>query len=558
MVPSCEGDVQRVGAVIGAVRPHVDHVVHAVDRRSRSAARRSARPRSAEAPGKRVVTDTCGGTMSGNCATGMRIIASAPASVGDDGDDDREARPVDEDGGDHARSAPRPAAAPPGVAVRGAATGAGFTGWPGRTRCRPSTTTVSPPCRPSSITAVSAGGAAERDVAPRRAVVLAHHEDEGALLVLQHGRARQGDGHAPAPRPRPMTVTNCPSTSSRGRDRRGAWPSAGGSGWGSARAPGWCRCCGRSGCRRSRSARPRDRSAHRRCGCAPAPRAGPPRPSKRLRRSSAVRWLTAKATRIGSWLTMVASVPASGPTTLPDRQHGAADLPGDRRGDLGVAEVDLRHAHRRLGRQHVGRGGAFQRLRVVERHLRAGAGLAQFPRAGQRDAGILERAPWRRRRWPGPARAAPRRARVRAGTARRPRFTSPPSRNRRSCRKPVTRARMFDAVDRLDPADEFDGLGDGPAFGDLHAHRRRALRAELRGGGKGRGQQQRDRADAGDAASGGIQDMRGVMSRCSMRHVKQPRDHAPRHDPARPGASLNARRRPGRARRAAVASSPTR
>src|SRR3954454_15164286 len=35
----------------------------------------------AEAPGYVAVTCTCGGTMSGSCATGMRSIASAPAIV---------------------------------------------------------------------------------------------------------------------------------------------------------------------------------------------------------------------------------------------------------------------------------------------------------------------------------------------------------------------------------------------------------------------------------------------------------------------------------------------
>src|SRR5690242_16190354 len=36
---------------------------------------------SADAPGKVALTCTCGGTMSGNCDTGIRMIASAPASV---------------------------------------------------------------------------------------------------------------------------------------------------------------------------------------------------------------------------------------------------------------------------------------------------------------------------------------------------------------------------------------------------------------------------------------------------------------------------------------------
>src|ERR1044072_1842116 len=35
----------------------------------------------AEAPGQVAVTRTCGGTMSGNCATGRAVMASRPAMV---------------------------------------------------------------------------------------------------------------------------------------------------------------------------------------------------------------------------------------------------------------------------------------------------------------------------------------------------------------------------------------------------------------------------------------------------------------------------------------------
>ena len=105
----------------------------------------------AEAPGKRVVTETCGGTMSGSWETGMRSIASAPASavtiamtIAKRGRSTKMA--------ENTRLQPRAGVV---CGAGGAAAGPGFTGWPGRTRCTPSTTTLSPPSRPDSITATS-------------------------------------------------------------------------------------------------------------------------------------------------------------------------------------------------------------------------------------------------------------------------------------------------------------------------------------------------------------------------------------------------------------------
>ncbi len=65
-------------------------------------------------------TVTCGGTMSGNCDTGMRISDSAARQCQQNGDNDREPRPIDENAGDHAMTFPR----------FGGAVGGG--GWPGR------------------------------------------------------------------------------------------------------------------------------------------------------------------------------------------------------------------------------------------------------------------------------------------------------------------------------------------------------------------------------------------------------------------------------------------
>ena len=76
-----EGDGQAVAAVVAARSTSC----RASGRRRRpglrAAARRSLRPPRPRRPDSVAVTWTCGGTMSGNCATGMRSSASAPAIV---------------------------------------------------------------------------------------------------------------------------------------------------------------------------------------------------------------------------------------------------------------------------------------------------------------------------------------------------------------------------------------------------------------------------------------------------------------------------------------------
>ena len=82
------------------------------------------------------------------------------------------------------------------VAARGgASTGAGFTGWPGRTRCSLRPPRVSPPCSPPSTTARSA---VERpSVTLRRCATLPSPttKTKAPCWSCSTGRARQGDGH---------------------------------------------------------------------------------------------------------------------------------------------------------------------------------------------------------------------------------------------------------------------------------------------------------------------------------------------------------------------------
>ena len=259
--------------------------------------------------------------MSGNCATGMRSSASAPAMRDDDGDDDGQPRPVDENAGDHGGSA-RPAGGGWRPARRllpggGAPTGAAFTCCPGRTRCSPSAITVSPPCRPGLDHHLVAHGAGRACTGRRCAFFSASDDDHVvAALVLQHRGAGQDDGrHRLGALDRDgdelaidqLAVAGCAGLhlgAARVRDQRADQqgvgvavdlgvdeldppalriePAIGGAGCGSPRH------------RRRRAAR---------SGCAIRPPA---------------RALTVKTTRIGSWLTMVASGSVRvGVTTLP-------------------------------------------------------------------------------------------------------------------------------------------------------------------------------------------------------------------------------------------------
>ena len=68
--------------------------------------------------------------------------------------------------------------------------GPGATGWPGRTRCRPSTITLSPSESPLVTDAIVDGRLPELDPTLLGLVVGADDKDIFALLIRQHGGAR--------------------------------------------------------------------------------------------------------------------------------------------------------------------------------------------------------------------------------------------------------------------------------------------------------------------------------------------------------------------------------
>ena len=149
-------------------------------------------------------TCTCGGTMSGNCATGMRVSANSAGDRDDDRDDDREPRPVDKDRRDHwfasgalGASLGRGLAAPPPLPVRGLAggglAGPGDTASPGRTRCSPSLMTSSPSFSPLRHDGGGGRRLAELNAPTLRLVLRIDNVDVIALLVGQHRGARDGE-----------------------------------------------------------------------------------------------------------------------------------------------------------------------------------------------------------------------------------------------------------------------------------------------------------------------------------------------------------------------------
>ena len=194
-----EADGQVVAAVIAAGRLHVEHLVDADDLRLERLGDTALPRRRPRRRDRSAETCTCGGTMSGNCATGMRSQRERAGDRDDDRDDDRQPRPVDEDGGDHGCACSR--AAGDGWRLRSTPRrrqplAAGLpapadTASPGRTRCKPSTIT-------------SLAFAAARWSPPRcdgvdcpswmrrllRLVLRIDDVDIIALLIGQHGGAR--------------------------------------------------------------------------------------------------------------------------------------------------------------------------------------------------------------------------------------------------------------------------------------------------------------------------------------------------------------------------------
>ncbi len=309
-----EADGQRIAAVIAAVGLHVDHLVDADDlrlERLRDGLLPPPRPRRRD---RSSTPCTCGGTMSGNCATGMRSSASTPASVmtiamtiASRGRSTKTAEIM-------ARLPLRRAGRRPGWRRR---PGAGLTtGMPGRTRWMPSTITVSPSFSPPAIDGGGRRRLAERDAALLHLVVARRRRRRSRPA----GRTARRRAEWPAPctgsTPSSRTVTNSPSISGAvdrlARLRRPA-----------RRVGDRARAAGRVGVvgdrwvdvvelagllvqRAVRQPQPdhhgaRSRPCRRSACAAPAPCAP----------------TTGNRTYIGSWLTIVASGPELGETTLP-------------------------------------------------------------------------------------------------------------------------------------------------------------------------------------------------------------------------------------------------
>ena len=95
----------------------------------------------------------------------------------------------------------------------------------------------------------------------------------------------------------------------------------------------------------------------------------------------------------------------------------AADAPGDRRGDAGITQVQLRRLHRRARGGHVGLALGLRRLRIDVFLLADGLGIAQRLVARGLRRGLRPRwpAPWPARPWRCPP--PPGRAPGRSGTA---------------------------------------------------------------------------------------------------------------------------------------------
>ena len=79
---------------------------------------------------------------------------------------------------------------------------------------------------------------------------------------------------------------------------------------------------------------------------------------------------------------------AVGPDQVADAERGTADAAGDRRVDLGVAEIDLRPLERRLGLQDAGRGHLVGGASLVDLRLRNVLVLDQLFAALQLDRGV--------------------------------------------------------------------------------------------------------------------------------------------------------------------------
>src|SRR5439155_21569153 len=153
-------DGQAVAAVVAARRFHVEHLVDPNDLRL-------------DRLGDARLDNRGGGAGKGGRNYGLRRYdvrelrdrnprqRQEAGDRDDDGDDNRQPRPIDENRRDHSVAfgsledgplAPRPATS--GAIVGGGLAGPGDTGWSGRIRCSPSLITSSPSLSPLLTTAV--------------------------------------------------------------------------------------------------------------------------------------------------------------------------------------------------------------------------------------------------------------------------------------------------------------------------------------------------------------------------------------------------------------------
>ncbi len=140
------------------------------------------------------MTRTCGGTMSGNCATGSAVMAMMPAMV-------MTVEMTNASRGRRMNSDEIVMAYCFCVEAEGGAT-VGLTVMPGRTRCWPWTMTLSPACRPAVMAIRPSRDDAGLDALLLDHVLVVDDEQVGAGLVLGDRGLRHGDRHRHLARPR--------------------------------------------------------------------------------------------------------------------------------------------------------------------------------------------------------------------------------------------------------------------------------------------------------------------------------------------------------------------
>ena len=127
------------------------------------------------------MTETCGGTISGYCATGITSSDSSAGDRRDDGDDDRQPRPVDEDRGEHRLSS----------GSSGGGAGLACTGMPGRSALQPLDDDLL--AARQALVDDHVGPLSPPGLPPHRGLAVLDDEDIDALLVGDQRRLRHHD-----------------------------------------------------------------------------------------------------------------------------------------------------------------------------------------------------------------------------------------------------------------------------------------------------------------------------------------------------------------------------